>query len=186
MAFWDDGKGNNGPASVSAARRGNVSAKTAPRRYYVSRDDQQTFDAIQPSFSAAAGNYVQYIKNTSTTKNMYIDSAYAASLNAAVFKVWEVTGTAAAGTTITPANSQLSSGLLAEATSMGGGSTITGLTTVKQVGTIRVPAADEKRRDYGGALIIGPNKAIAIEYDTGTTGLCETAIEFHYETIGAT
>ena len=186
MVFWDDGLQKNGPASVSVARRGNVSAKTAPRRYYVSRDDQQTFDAIQPGFSATAGNYVQYLKNTSTSKNLFVDDIYAGSLNDSVIKIWEVTGTAAAGTTISPANMNLSSGLSAEAVVMGGGSTITGLTTVKQVGTMRVEAADDNHKEFNGALILGPNKAIAIEYDTGTTGLCETNIEFHFETIGAT
>ena len=186
MAFWNDGIGKNGPASVSVSRRGNVSAKTAPRKYYTSRDDQQTFDAIQPSFSATAGNYVQYLKNTSTSKNLFIDDVFCSSLNAAVFKVWEVTGTAAAGTTISPSNMNLASGLEAEAVSMGGGSTITGLTVVKQVGHLRVSAASHDDKEYDGALILGPNKAIAIEYDTGTTGLCETYIEFHYEIIGAT
>jgi len=35
-------------------------------------------------------------------------------------------------------------------------------------------------------LILSPNTAIMVEYDAGTTGLCEIDCLFHFETIGAT
>ena len=181
-----DGKGKNGDCSVSSVQRLNVSAKSKNRLFYISRDDGLAFNAIMPSFSAAAGEYVFYIKNTSSDRNLYINSIEYHSLQAVHWKVWEVTGTAAGGTAITAKNINLGSGRLAETIVMGGGATITGLTTNGQLGTHRTEVTGESSMDFGGGLIISPNKAIAIEYDTGTTGLCEIDCLFHFETIGAT
>ena len=181
----EDGKGKNGDCSVSAAQRLNVSAKTRDRMFYISRDDEQSFNAIMPSFSAVAGQYVFYLKNTSSTKNLYLHTLEYHSVENVHWKVWEVTGTAAGGTEIIPTNLNLGSGRSAEATSMGGGATITGLTLGSQIGTHRTTAFGEAGMDFGEALILAPNSAIMVEYDTGTTGLCEIDCIFHFETIGA-
>ena len=181
----EDGKGKNGAMSVSNVQRGNVSAKTNPRIFYSSRDEQKAYNAIMPSFSAAAGEYVFYIKNTSLTDNLFVKHIEFHGVQAVHWKVWEVTGTAAAGTTITPANLNLSSGLTSATICMGGGVTITGLTTVKQIGTHRTTAGGQGEMNYENALILGPNKAIAVEYDTGTTGLCEIDFSYHFESLSA-
>ena len=178
-----DGKGKNGDMSVSASQRGNVSAKTRDRLFYVSRDDELSFNAVMPTFNGAAGNYVYYIKNTSSDKNMFIHTIEYHSVEAVHWKVWQVTGTAAAGTAITATNLNLGSGRIAEATIMGGGSTITGLTLGNQVGTHRTQATGEAGMDWGEGLILAPNTAIMVEYDTGTTGLCEIDCIFHFEGV---
>ena len=180
----EDGKGKSGDASVSASQRLNVSAKTRDRLFYVSRDDEQAFNAVMPSFSAAATNYVFYLKNTSSTKNLFLHTLEYHSVEAVHWKVWQVTGTAAGGTVIIPTNLNLGSGRTAEATCMGGGSTITGLTLGAQLGTHRTEATGEAGMDWGEGLILAPNTAIMVEYDTGTTGLCEIDCIFHYEPIG--
>jgi len=180
-----DGKGKNGDASVSSVQRLNVSAKTRDRLFYISRDDQQAFNAVMPSFSAAAGEYVFYLKNTSSSKNLMLHTIEYHSVQAVHWKVFQVTGTAAAGTVITPTNLNLGSGRTAEATCMGGGATITGLTIGNQIGTHRTQATGEAGMDWGEGLILAPNTAIVLEYDTGTTGLCEIDCIFHFEAIGA-
>ena len=180
----EDGKGKNGACSVSGVQRLNVSAKTRDRVFYISRDDEQAFNAVMPSFSAAAGEYVFYLKNSSSTKNLFLHSLEYHSVEAIHWKVWQVTGTAAGGTVITPTNLNLGSGRLAEATCMGGAATITGLTLSNQIGTHRTQATGEGGMDFGQGLILAPNTAIVVEYDTGTTGLCEIDCIFHYETIG--
>jgi len=180
----EDGKGKNGDCSVSVAQRLNVSAKTRDRVFYVSRDDEQAFNAIMPSFSAAAGEYVFYLKNSSSTKNIFLHSIEFHSLQAVHWKVWQVTGTAAGGTVITPSNLNLGSGRTAEATCMGGAATITGLTLGNQIGTHRTQATGEAGMNFGQGLILAPNTAIVVEYDTGTTGLCEIDCVYHYEPIG--
>ncbi|MDB4352388.1 hypothetical protein OAA60_03045 [Porticoccaceae bacterium] len=181
----NDGKGKNGDASVSVVQRLNVSSKTKNRLFYISRDDGLAFNAVMPTFSAAAGEYVYYLKNTSSDKNIFLDTLEFHSIQDVAWRVFNVTGTAAAGTAITPTNLNLGSGRQAEATVMGGGAAITGLTTVAQIGVHRTQAAGEASMDWGGGLILAPNTAIAVEYDTGTTGLCEIDCIFHFETVGA-
>tara|TARA_R110000822_G_scaffold59307_5_gene148033 strand:- start:281 stop:850 length:570 start_codon:yes stop_codon:yes gene_type:complete len=186
----EDGKGKNGDASVSAVQRLNVSSKTGPRMFYISRDDGLTFDAISIGDNDyAAGEYCFYLKNTSATRNLYIQHLEFHSTDACRLVIDEVTGTAAGGTVIVPSNLNLGSGLLGEATSMGGGAAITGLTKVKQIGTHRNAALADSEMDYQGSLILSPNKAIAVEYDAeygGTTGIIEIDAFFWFETIGAT
>ena len=180
-----DGKGANGPMSVSDSRRGNMSAQTNPRIFYSSRDDEKAYNAIMDSdYSATAGDYVFYFKNDSQTDNIFVKHIEFHSVQDAKWRVWEVTGTAAAGTTITPSNLNLSSGLQHPAVCMGGGATITGLTVGKQVGTHRTEAGSAGNMTYEDSLILGPGKAVMIEYDTGTTGICEIDFFYHYETLG--
>ena len=185
----EDGKGKNGDASVSVVQRLNVSAKTAPRMFYAARDFGLTFNAISVgAFSYDNGGYCFYIKNTSPTKNMYIKHIEYHSEDAARWVLHEVTGTAAGATTIVPSNLNLGSGLLAEATCMGGAAAITGLTPVKTIGTHRTTALSEGEMLYDGALVVTPNKAIAVEYDKeegGTAGIVEIDLFFWYEDIGA-
>ena len=180
----EDGKGKNGDCSVSAAQRLNVSSKTRSRLFYISRDDEQAFNAVMPSFSAAAGEYVFYLKNSSSSKNLFVHSLEYHSVQAVHWKVWQCTGTAAAGTVITASNLNLGSGRTAEAICMGGAATLTGLTLGNQIGTHRTQALGDSDMNFGEGLILAPNTAIVVEYDTGTTGLCEIDCIFHFEPIG--
>ena len=170
MGFFNlqDGGGSGRLATVSSFFRLNVSAKTNPRIFYSSRDEGKAFNAISTDASAVAGDIVFYLKNDSTTDNLYIKHLEFHSVNAAVWKVFQVTGTAAGGSVINSSNLNLGSANVAEATSRGDGA-VTGLTNVKQIGTHR---------------ILAPNSAIAVEYDSGTTGAAEIDCFFHYETIG--
>jgi len=177
----DDGKGRGYSSSVSESLRLNVSSKSNPRIFYISRDDGLAFVANSTDTSADAGDYIFYIKNTSTTRDLYVERFEYHSANAALWKLWEVTGTAS-GTSVTASNLNLGSGISAEATCVGNGA-ISGLTTVKQLGTHRNGANGEGDMYYGDALILTPGKAIAVEYDTGTTGAAEIDIFFHYEKI---
>lgn len=185
MAQIEDGKGSGKKASVSTVQRLNVSAKTKNRLFYISRDDGLAYNAVMPSFSGTAGDYVFYLKNTAADKNLYINNIEYHSLQAVSWKVFQVTGTAAAGTVITPVNLNLGSGRPAEVTAMGGAATITGLTVGNQLGTHRTQATGDGQQDWGGGLILSPSTAIMIEYDAGTTGLCEIDCIFHFELIGA-
>jgi hypothetical protein len=181
----EDGKGKNGDASVSSVQRLNVSAKNAPRYFYASRDFGQCFNAVYDNQTVATGEYSAYLKNTSTTRNLFINHMEFHAVESVKWKIWEVSGTAAAGEDVTPSNFNLASGQPAEATAMAGDTAITGLTQVKQIGSHRSEALSDSAMDFEGALILGPGKAIAIEYDTGTTGICSHDIFFWYEAIGA-
>ena len=184
MGFFNlqDGGGSGRLATVSSFFRLNVSAKNNPRIFYSSRDEGKAFNAISTDASAVAGDYVFYIKNTSTTDNLYVKHLEFHSANAAVWKVWEVTGTAS-GTTVTASNLNLGSPNVSETSCYGDGA-ITGLTTVKQIGTHRNDANGDGEMSYENALLLAPNSAIAVEYDSGTTGAAEIDCFFHFEEIG--
>ena len=181
----EDGRGKNGDASVSIVQRLNVSSKTAPRWFYASRDFGLSFNAVYDGLTVAATEYSAYLKNDSATRNLFVGTIEFHSAEAVKWKIWEVTGTAASGASVTPSNFNLASGIPAEATAMSGDTAITGLTTVKQLGSHRSQALGDSDMDFEGALILGPGKAIAVEYDTGTTGICSHDIFFWYEDLGA-
>jgi len=185
MATIDDGKGSGRKMSVSSTQRGNVSAKTAPRLFYSSRDDGLGYNAVYDDMTVAAGEVCAYLKNTSSTRNLFIKEIDLHSAEAVKWKIFSVSGTAASGTAITPTELNLSKGISAEASAMSGDTAITGLTNIAQVGTHRTPALDQRLKEYEGSLILGPGDAIACEYDTGTTGLCSAEILFWFEDIGA-
>ena len=186
MAKIEDGKGKNGDMSVSATQRGNVSAKTAPRNFYSARDDGLAYSAIYEGITAVAGDYVAYLKNTSTTRNMFIGDLTAGGVGDVKWKLWFVIGTAAAGESVTATPMNNSKNIPAEATVMAGNTSITGLTTDGQVSNFRSAALSSWEEAFDGSLVLGPGDAIALETDAGTIGVVEMDIHFHYETIGAT
>ena len=180
----EDGKGKNGDMSVSTTQRGNVSAKTAPRAMYSARDDGLSYSAIFEG-TGAAGDHVAYLKNSSSTRNLFVGDISQGGAEAVLWKLWFCTGTAAAGEVVTPTPTNRSKNIPAEAVAMAGDTAITGLTTDTQFSVRRSAAASEAEENFDGTVILGPGDAIVVEYDTGTTGVFDIDIHFHYENIGA-
>lgn len=157
-------------------------SKTNPRLFYVSRDTEEAYTLVSLVTNAAAGSYVSYIQNTSTTKLLFIKELHLGSVNAGLFKLWKVTGTAS-GTSIIPENLNSTSGRIAPANCFGD-AVVAGLTPVgRPIIVPRVGANTHDTHDFGDSLILGPNNAVAVEYDTGTTGNVEVEITFHFENI---
>jgi len=179
----EDGVGRGFLVSVSESHRLNVSAKTAPRPFYIARDDGRAFALDSIVASAAAGNIVLYLKNTSDTRNMFVDVICVSALNAALWKLSDATGTAAGGSVLVPGNLNRGSSLLAEVDSRGDGS-VTGTASSARLGAVRSAASSSAEFTFGGSLILVPNQAIQVEYDAGTTGAAEVAAVFHYEDVG--
>lgn len=180
----EDGKGSGRQASVSSVQRLNVSAKTQGRIFYASRDFGLAYNAVYDDITAASGDIVAYLKNTSSTRNLFVTHMEFHSVENVKWKIFSVSGTAASGATVIPSTLNLSSGIAAEAEAMSGDTAITGLTTLTQIGTHRSQALGDSEMHYDGALMLGPGDAIAIEYDTGTTGLCSVDVHFFFEGIG--
>lgn len=179
----DDGKGRGFVASVSDDNRLNISAKTNPRIYYVSRDKGLAFMLTSVDADAVAGDYILYLKNTSATRQLFVKRIATGAANAALWKSWVVTGTAAGSSLLVPTNINLTSGKTADATCRGNGA-VSGLTTGGLLDVHRTGAGEHDHSLWEDALILGTGDAIAVEYDTGTTGLAEVSIEFHFEEIG--
>jgi hypothetical protein len=186
MATIDDGKGKNGKASVSSVQRLNVSSKNADRIFYASRDFGSAYNLVVEGGSTAAGAYSCYMKNTSSTQNLFISNIEFHSVENTKWKIWEVTGAAAGGTTNIPAEMNIGKNIPAPVSAMdNSGGAITGLTQVTQLGSHRNTALGDSEMDFGGMLILGAGDAIALEMDTGTTGLVSHDFFFWMEDIGA-
>ena len=179
----EDGRGKNGDMEVNSEQRGNVSSSTRDRTFFAARNHGLAFTANYDDMTVAAGDIVIYLKNTSSTRNLIIRDIKIGGVENIKWKIFSVSGTAAAGASVTPSPTNLSKNIPAEAIAMSGDTAITGLTTLTQIGVHRSTANSEVQGLGHGATILGPGDAIAVEYDTGTTGLCSSEIHFHYEDI---
>ena len=176
----DDGLGRGHIAGVSPDNRLMVAAKSNLRGYYVSRDDERLFNAVFEDASAAAGNYVAYILNTSTTRRMVIDLIRVEAANAALWKVVTATGTATGGNSVTAVNMNRTSSITPEATMLA--DNVGGFTAgTPLIARARHPADSSITIPFDDTLILGQNNAIALEYDAGTTGIAGATIRFYYE-----
>lgn len=174
----DDGKGQNGYASVSNNQRLNVSARSAGREYYESRDNGQVYTALIVDAGAVAGEETAYLKNTSTTKDLIIESIHIGSAAATTWRIKFVTGTAT-GTDVVPINLNKVSSNAADAECKGGAGGVTGLTDDGFVSILRVGAGETGEWDSHEALRLGQNDSIAIENTTSGNG--EISIDFHFD-----
>ena len=177
-----DGRGKNGDAAVDADQRLTVSSSSTEASAVISHEKGLTYVAVY-EFTAAANDIVAYLKNTSSDKVIEIDDIEVGGLQAIKWKVFKCTGTAAAGESVTPTSLNLSKNIPAEAIAMAGDTTITGLTLAGAIGSIRSPANTTAIEDFKGALVLGPGTAVLIEYDTGTSGIAEAEIHFHYKDL---
>lgn len=178
----EDGKGRGFEQGVNDENRGLTSSKSADRVFFVSRDRGEAFSLVSIVAAATAGDYISYLRNNSTTKYVYITEVHSGAVNSALLKLWRVSGTPT-GTEIEPENLNGTSGRTAPVTAYGDGA-IAGLSPLgRAIMPPRVTGGGHEQHNYRGALILGPNQAIAIEYDTGTTGGAEVTVLFHTEDI---
>jgi hypothetical protein len=179
----EDGTGNGFKARVTVDKRLDTSSRSNPRSYYVSRDKARVFNSTSDLSSASSGDYVLYIKNTSETRNLFVGTIEYHSTEAVQWKVWEVTGTPAGASLVSPKNLNLGSGTQAEA-EVYADAAITGLITKGgAIGVHRTDVNGAADMSFGDALILSPQTAIAIEYHNGTSGACEIDCFMYYEDV---
>lgn len=178
----EDGKGRGFKASISESNRLNVSSKSNPRLFYISRDDELAFVVTSVDAGPSAGDVILYIKNSSPTRNLFVDQITVSADTASLWKAWTVTGTAAGSTALTSTNLNLGSSLASEELSRGDGA-ITGLTLGEILGVTRNTAGSHASFDFRGGLLLGPNKALGVEYDTGSSTAAEVVMVYHFEGV---
>lgn len=180
MAIIEDGTGSGTKASVTSdGNRLDVSARSDSRIFYHSRDDGDAY-IVTSIDTAAAAEYNIYFQNDSNTKNFVINEIIIGSAVLAIFKIATVTGTAAAGSALTPVNMNRTSSFTADATARGDGA-ITGLTEDLLLHSVSVAADTTETVDFHDALILGKDDAIAVEYDTGAGGTMHATILGYFE-----
>lgn len=177
----EDGGGTGRRANVTlfgTKGRLDASARTATRQFYVNRDEGQSYVLyIDITPTGAADNFM-YLKNTSTTKNMYV-AWYRfwtpAGSSEAIDILVDAVGTPAGTTAVTPTNLNRESGNAA-AGEFYEGVNITGLSGETQLDRVRIVGGSDVLQDLKGELILPPagvatlqavNGAIAIEATIG-------------------
>jgi len=134
--------------------------------------------------TASAGEHVAYWQNTSTSRELVISSIGINSAENSRLKLWFVTGTAAAGTLVSPTNLNRQSSNEAEGISQEGASAatgITGLTESELIDFLYCGGAGHEEFRLHDRLRLGEGDAIAIEYDEGTDGDVGGVIFAFYE-----
>ena len=162
----------------------NVSSRADSRAYYNSRDEGQTYSFGFTFTAAEAGEFAAYFKNTSATLTFVPTEIVVGADVAGKVKLCFVSGTAAAGTTVTPTNDNRVSSNAASAIAMEGNSAatgITGLTSDALIETILYPASSSHSMAVSDSVRLGQNDAIAIEYDAGGTATIAGTILGFYE-----
>lgn len=167
-----------------SAGRMNVDSRSGGIPYHNSKHQGQTYAMTFEHLAGASGEYSCYIKNTSTTKTLVVESVGLNSTALTRLKLEVVTGTAAGAGDIIPRNTNLESandavGIFKEDT----GGAITGITDFgRPLDYVQCSAGGHEEMRLHERLRLGQNDAIAIELDnTATTSDVFGVVFFHYE-----
>lgn len=157
----------------------NVSSRSDERIYYNSRDKQQTYLWHSLDSGAAAGEYIIYIKNTSTDKDLIIKEIILSPGVDMSFIITTVTGTPSSAS-ITGFNLNRNSGNDAAAVAHGNAA-VDNLTPVQTLRTEQVLALTTADIELHDAFRLGQNDAIAIEEDVNGGGTLAVSIIGYFE-----
>ena len=141
--------------------RSSVSARTAPRIAYNSRNQENAF-SWTANYLAGADDLVLFLRNTHAEKRLFIDNIEFGSDADAVFTVKRVTGTASGTNHVTGFNLNFESTEVADCVCKcdpGGTQTDDGIVRI-----IRCKANSSEVRRFDGYILdkAGPSKALAI------------------------
>ena len=178
-------KNGNGQI-VNADGRALVDAETNLTGHFIPVRDGLAFNWSNViTTGGVAGNNVFYLKNDSTTRNLFIDLMRVSGVNAIRWLVHSATGTAAGGDAVTGTNLNRASGIattnLSTARGSGGTGALSGITRGDQIAVTRNAAGAAGEIPFNGILILGTDDAIVVEYDAGTSGEAEVLVRGYYK-----
>ena len=172
-----DGKGAGNLVEIDAANRVQVlSLAKNPVAYHSLKDASAAY--WNSTYSATGGQEVIYIQNTEARK-LHIEKMVISSSVASLWTLFKVTSTTAAGgTAITPVSPNLSGSTPGQENSFGNASVTGSLSgDTLLVGSIAT-ALEDAQYDFGGAIILSDNDAIALTLTT--TGVPQVHIEGYW------
>lgn len=179
MVQLDDG-GKNGSVTVSNTNRLDVSSRVADRTYYESRDEGQVYTAPVQDVGAVADEITAWIKNTSTTKDMIIDTI---TIGTDVLSTWHIKfasfTTQPTGTLITATNINKASSNTASSEIRGGAGGVANVVQGDEITFLNVAAGGQSIFDSKEALRLGQDDQLAVECKTNSAALI--TIEFHFD-----
>lgn len=140
--------------------------------------DEQGYTLSSNYSTGGTNEEVIYIKNTSTTLDLHIDTVEATADAAGLWTLFRVTSGTAAGSTIIPTNMKLASPNAAAVTAFGDAS-VTGTLTGTEIAVKLGGANSDVVFTTEGFLSLGQNEAIALTYATTSQAIAVT-IYFHF------
>ena len=168
----EDGGGNGRVATVNADNQFNVFAVTHTADQHINAKSGKVwsipFEGLNPT---ATGDYVIYIRNDGDKVVSASDIRISADTAATQITIEGVTGTAIAGSTITPVSRTIGSAAIPSAT-VESGADITGLTSSGVLFYMQLAVVNtEYHLNTTSKILIPKGRAIAISVETATANL---------------
>ncbi len=172
-----DGKGSGSLWEVHK-HRGQVDAQIETAFEKHSRGGR-SFVWFNATYNMTAADTILAVRNTSPTRNLHISKITLNSDTVQQAVVHVTAGSAAlAGTLVTGVNMNFTSGVVAEADARADETTNSAQGTV--VAREELVAAQQKTIELEGALILGTNDAIGVDYPTDAA-ICHVCIYGYFE-----
>lgn len=177
MSRIQDGTGNGFWARVTREFMLRVYAQVESEISHVSENDGLAFSWSNVTYDYDAADTILLVKNTSPTRNLIIEDIVYGGDTATIVTIHLPTCDSPTGTAIVATNVKPKSGATAEATAIGDE------TTNAQANIYRnffIGAAESKVYNTEGAVILGLNDCIAIDFVTnGAAAYCSITGYFH-------
>lgn len=176
----EDGKGSGRSVQVNDDNQLMTKSITEAEIEFVSEAEGLTFAWCSGTQATSAGDTILLVKNTSTTKTIRIDTVTMSAdtdtraiIHVPTSEVTSPTGTAVTGTNlnITSSNVADASAIRDETTNSQGNIVWSG-----EIYATERPVMVE----FNGALILGTNDSVAIDYVSGQTAVCDCVIVGYY------
>lgn len=174
-----DGTGSGTKARITPDHRLETSSRMDLRASYVSKDYGESYFYYSDVTPTGPADCICYIKNSSSTKDMYITWVRAWCGTADGLDVYlDQTGTPSGGTDIVPVNLNRKMSNSAVGTFQEGVN-ITNLSGGLKLDRIRLEAGADAFTEYHG-LILGRDNVFSLYTITGTKAM-EVTVAFYYE-----
>lgn len=178
MVQIDDGGGKNGRATVSSTQRLDVSSRSNPRAFYISRDIGQAYTWTSKS-DLDDNEFILSIQNTSVVLTFFIESVRIGGSKDCKWLIKRLDSGTPSGGTINAVNINLGSGNDAPATAFGNAA-ITGSLTTTTIARVQTLAHDSDIIDFRDSLILGQNDTIIVQY-SGSAGDADCTIRGFFD-----
>lgn len=155
-----DGQGTGYSVGVTDSNQLKVNAEVQTEMHFHSSEEGTSFSWASTFATGGSNVEVIYIKNTDD-KKLHLHGFLMGSTVAQVWTIFKVTSGTAAGTTITPVNLRLASGITKNNTSLGNAA-VTGSLSGDTLYLATSPANETFTLDTEGALLLEKGDEIAI------------------------
>jgi len=175
----EDGKGNGYKAEVNVDKQLVTFSISETEFEFISKEKGQAYSWASGTYDPAAGDTILLIKNTSSTKKLHIDLIILSTdTDTRVVIHAPTTEVTPTGTAITGTNLNLTSSNAADATAI---RDETDNSQGNVIWSAEIFAASGPHEvDMAGALILGTNDSIGVDY-VADVGACDVTIMGHFQ-----